>query len=102
MDLNVPVMSPFFFEVQSLHAGGKPECLFLIYIYMVNIGTSLSDLCILYVREPVMFTLHGAIFKCFPWFSEGLVIINAKVVLQIWQPPSCNFFTETNLNESVF
>lgn len=30
---------------------------------MVNIDTPLSDLCILYVQEPVMFTLHGTILK---------------------------------------
>lgn len=75
---------------------------------MVNIDTPLSDLCILYVQEPVMFTLHGTILKmrgkknCLPWFIEGLVIINANVVQQIWQTASCDFFTATNLNESAF
>lgn len=72
---------------------------------MVNIDTPLSDLCILYVQEPVMFTLHGAILKCeeIKLLSvEGLVIINANAVLQIWQTASCDFFTATNLNESAF
>lgn len=64
---------------------------------MVNIGTPLSDLCILYVQEPVMFTLHDAVFKCEK--KNGLVISNATFVLHIWQPASC---TATKMNESAF
>lgn len=63
MDFNFPVMSPLLFE--SLHARREAgTSLKNIYIKMVNIDTPLSDLCILYVQEPEMFTLHGAILKC--------------------------------------